>query len=206
MTDYEYISKNDIRWGQGVVQASEVIKNGWISKSEGKTALYAELPSVNESAEVVTELSNGEGVSVLGHLDNWYYVQYGNQYGYIMHQNLRINPSLYEIGFRYTYDLEGFRLFGEKCDPDGTENIKMNEAIEIARSAFEENKLIGLLTDKPHQRGTYCCSGMIDTGYQRAWEIIVEQEGNRFKFKIWIDADDGTIITIDQDYTDTGWG
>lgn len=96
-----------------------------------RVPLYASLKETDRS--VMHILLAGDIVTVLAHIDDYFYVSYGTQYGYVADgviQNFRHSEETYRI---YSRDMRYHEVLFVPGEPDGTEAVAADQALDLAR-------------------------------------------------------------------------
>ena len=96
-----------------------------------RVPLYAS--PVEDDRGIIHILLEGDIVTVLAHIDDYFYVSDGTQYGYVEEdiiQNFRRSEETYRI---YSRDMRYHEVLFVPGEPDGTEAVTADQALALAR-------------------------------------------------------------------------
>lgn len=82
---------------------------------------------------IIHILLEGDIVTALAHMEDYFYVSFGTQYGYVeddVIQNFRRSEETYRI---YSRDMRYHEVLFVPGEPDGTEAVTADQALELAR-------------------------------------------------------------------------
>ena len=207
--DFENMVAHNIRWGFGMIRVTKISGNYAIPTGEA-AEFYPQLPIQYPDCKKTCMIEDDMVVSVIGRIEDYYYIKYQNDYGYVSFDSLAINPSLYKKGgIRFKNDLESYIISRKPVSPTGKEQISMFEAIEIAREAVRRNTLI--IDDSSPFEMDYVCTGMFTTGYETLWEVeafittglptplVKDVQKEEETYVIWIDTESGEVVDINRE-------